>query len=130
MDTEVFYATARIGGNKKGRPSMKSFIERSQDKRRQGSLVLALASVMLAGSFTAAPQLFAASTVEPSHESHATPVAMPGWTQQLKGQTVVENAIEGRAGNAEKMEMQHHRLMQKLEQQAQEDAKAQQTSGG
>ena len=54
---------------------------------------------------------------------------MPGWTQQLKGQTVVENAIEGRAGNAEKMEMQHHRLMEKLEQQAQKDAKAQQTSG-
>ncbi|HEX2522974.1 MAG TPA: hypothetical protein VHP35_12705, partial [Terriglobia bacterium] len=109
---------------------MKSFLEQSQAKRRRGSLVLALASVMLAGSFTAAPRLFAASAGEPSHESHATPVAMPGWTQQLKGQTVVENAIEGRAGNAEKMEMQHHRLMQKLEQQAQEDAKAQQTSGG
>ena len=62
-------------------------------------------------------------------KGHATPVAMPGWTQQLKGQTVVENAIEGRAGNAEKMEMQHHRLMEKLEQQAQKDAKAQQTSG-
>jgi FtsP/CotA-like multicopper oxidase with cupredoxin domain len=109
---------------------MKSFLEQSHAKRRRGSLVLALASVMLAGGLTATPWLFAASTGEPSHESHATPVAMPGWTQQLKGQTVVENAIEGRAGNAEKMEMQHHRLMQKLEQQAQEDAKAQQTSGG
>ena len=42
---------------------------------------------------------------------------------------MLENAIEGRAGNAEKMEMQHHRLMEKLEQQAQKDAKAQQTSG-
>jgi hypothetical protein len=41
----------------------------------------------------------------------------------------VENAIEGRADNAQKMEMQHHRLMEKLEQQAQKDAKAQQTSG-
>jgi hypothetical protein len=101
---------------------MKSFLEQSHAKRRRGSLVLALASVMLAGSFTAAPRLFAASTGEPSHESHATPVAMPGWTQQLKGQTVVENAIEGRAGNAEKMEMQHHRLMQKLEQQGQSAA--------
>ena len=75
-----------------------------------------------------APWVFAASP-ESSHEGHATSVAMPGWTQQLKGQTVVENAIEGRAGNAEKMEMQHHRLMDKLEHQAQEDAKAQQTSG-
>ena len=25
-------------------------------------------------------------------------LAMPGWTQQLKGQTVVENAIEGAKG--------------------------------
>ena len=88
-----------------------------------------LHSVLLAGSLVATPWLFAASPGEPSHEGHATPVAMPGWTQQLKGQTVVENAIEGRAGNAEKMEMQHHRLMEKLEQQAQKDAKAQQTSG-
>ena len=50
---------------------------------------------------------------------------MPGGPRRLKGQTVLENAIEGRAGNAEKMEMQHHRLMEKLEQQAQKDAQAQ-----
>jgi len=86
-------------------------------------------SVLLASSMVATPWLFAASPGESSHEGHATPVAMPGWTQQLKGQTVVENAIEGRADNAQKMEMQHHRLMEKLEQQAQKDAKAQQTSG-
>ena len=109
---------------------MKSFfIKQSQGKRRWGSLGLMLPTVTLACGLTATPWLFAASTEEPSHEGHATAVAMPGWTQQLKGQTVVENAIEGRAGNAEQMEMQHHRLMQKLEQQAQEDAKAQQTSG-
>src|SRR5688572_16404132 len=108
---------------------MKSFIEQSQGKRRWGSLLLMLPTVTLTCGLTATPWLFAASTGEASHEGHATAVAMPGWTQQLKGQTVVENAIEGRAGNAEKMEMQHHRLMQKLEQQAQEDAKAQQTSG-
>ena len=47
----------------------------------------------------------------------------------MKGQTVLENAIQGRAGNAEKMEMQRHRLMEKLERQAQKDAQAQQTSG-
>ena len=81
------------------------------------------------GSLVTAPWLSAVSAGDSSsHEGHATSVALPGWTQQLKGQTVVENAIEGRAGNAEKMEMQHHRLMQKLEQQAQQDAKAQQTS--
>ena len=88
-----------------------------------------LHSILLAGSLVATPWLYAAGPGESSHEGHATSVAMPGWTQQLKGQTVVENAIEGRADNAQKMEMQHHRLMEKLEQQAQKDAKAQQTSG-
>jgi len=93
-------------------------------------LSLTLQSIFLTASLVAAPWLFAANPGESSHEGHPTPVALPGWTQQLKGQTVVENAIEGRAGNAEKMEMQHHRLMDKLEHQAQEDAKAQHTSGG
>ena len=98
-------------------------------RRRRTGLALMLQSVLLAGSLVATPGLFAAGSGEGAHQGHATPVAMPGWTQQLKGQTVLENAIEGRSGNAEKMEMQHHRLMEKLEQQAQKDAKAQQTSG-
>lgn len=42
---------------------------------------------------------------------------------------MVEHAIEGRADNAQKMELQHHRLMEKLEQQAQKDVQAHQTSG-
>jgi hypothetical protein len=88
-----------------------------------------LQSVLLAGSLVATPGLFAASPGESSHEGHATPVAMPGWTQQLKGQTVLEDTIEGRPDRSGKMEMQHHRLMEKLELQAQKDAKAQQTSG-
>src|SRR5512134_1251314 len=102
-----------------------------QQKRRRRCLSLTLQSIFLTGSLVTAPWWSAVSAGESSsHEGHPTPVALPGWTQQLKGQTVVENAIEGRAGNAEKMEMQHHRLMQKLEQQAQQDSKAQQTSGG
>ncbi|MBS0177645.1 MAG: hypothetical protein JSR20_02650 [Nitrospira sp.] len=102
-----------------------------QSKRRRISrkAMLSLQAALLSGSLLAAPWVFAAGPGDQSHDGHATPVAMPGWTQTLKGQTVVENAIEGRAGNAEKMEMQHHRLMEKLEQQAGSDAKAQQTSG-
>ncbi|MGH7181914.1 MAG: multicopper oxidase domain-containing protein, partial [Nitrospiraceae bacterium] len=88
-----------------------------------------LQSVLLAGSLVATPWLCAAGTGEESHQGHISPVAMPGWTQQLKGQTVVENAIEGRADSVAKMERQHHRLMEKLEQQRQKDATAQQTSG-
>ena len=108
---------------------MRGYMFQPTRRRRRTGLALMLQSVLLAGSLVATPWLFAAGPGEQSHEGHATPVAMPGWTQTLKGQTVVENAIEGRAGNAEKMEMQHHRLMEKLEQQAQKDAKAQQTSG-
>ena len=88
-----------------------------------------LHSVILASSLVSTPWLFASSPEEVSHQGHATPVAMPGWTQQLKGQTIIEDTIEGRPDRSEKMEMQHHRLMEKLEQQAQKDAKAQQTSG-
>ena len=108
---------------------MRGDLSKPTRKRRRTRLALMLQSVLLAGSLVATPGLFAAGAGEESHQGHATPVAMPGWTQQLKGQTVVENAMEGRSGNAEKMEMQHHRLMEKLEQQAQKDAKAQQTSG-
>ena len=99
---------------------MRSFLQQQRKRRKHVSLMLH--SVLLTGSLVATPWLFAAGPGDSSHEGHATPVALPGWTQQLKGQTVVENAIEGRAGNAEKMEMQHHRLMEKLEQQAQKDA--------
>jgi len=108
---------------------MRSYVFQATRRRRHTRLALMLQSVLLAGSLVATPGLFAAAPGGESHQGHATPVAMPGWTQQLKGQTVVENAMEGRAGNAEKMEMQHHRLMEKLEGQAQKDAKAQQTSG-
>ena len=105
-----------------------SSINHSEERRKHLSLMLQ--SVFLTGSLVATPWLFAASPETRHMRAMRRQVAMPGWTQQLKGQTVVENAIEGRAGNAEKMEMQHHRLMDKLEHQAQEDAKAQQTSGG
>lgn len=108
---------------------MRYFVVQPRYQRRRSCLSLMLHSVLLAGSLVATPWLVAASPSESPHEGHATPVALPGWTQQLKGQTVVENAIEGRADNAEKMEVQHHRLMEKLEQQAQKDANAQQTTG-
>ena len=108
---------------------MRSF-HQSQHPRRRPQWSPTLQRIVMTASLVTAPWFAAATFAESSHEGHATPVALPGWTQQLKGQTVVENAIEGRADNAEKMEMQHHRLMQKLEQQAQKDAKAQQTTGG
>ena len=62
-------------------------------RRRRTRLALMLQSVLLASSLVATPWLFAAAPGEESHQGHASPVAMPGWTQQLKGQTVVENAM-------------------------------------
>ncbi len=88
-----------------------------------------LQAAVLAGGLIASPWLLAAEPGGLSHQGHASPVAMPGWTQTLKGQTVVEDTIEGRADRSEKIELQHHRLMRRLEEQAQKDAQVQQTSG-
>ncbi len=103
---------------------MRSLLAESRRKGRTSSLWLMSLSLLFA-----APGLSVAGSGDHSPSGHATPVAMPGWTQQLKGQTIVENAIEGRADNAQKMEQQHHRLMEKLERQAQTDATGQRTSG-
>ena len=42
------------------------------------------------------------------------------WAQKLKGQTIVENAIEGRPNRAAMVEMQHNRLMEQMARQAQD----------
>ncbi|MER3423579.1 MAG: hypothetical protein C4293_10435, partial [Nitrospiraceae bacterium] len=102
--------------------------------RRRGARRVSrgLQAALLASSLMASPLLFAAGppdSGQQSHPGHASSVSMPGWTQTLKGQTVVEDAIEGRADRSEKIELQHHRLMRRLEEQAQKDAQAQQTSG-
>ena len=55
-------------------------LNQPQQKKRRKHLSLMLQSVFLTGSLIAAPWVFAASP-ESSHEGHATPVAMPGWTQ-------------------------------------------------
>ena len=78
---------------------MRAFLSQSRRTLKRPQATLMLHGVLLAGTLVAAPGLFAAGPGDQSHESHATPVAMPGWTQQLKGQTVVEEALEGRAGN-------------------------------
>ncbi len=103
------------------------FHDQGRQSRRRATQCLQAA--VLAGGLVAAPWLLAAEPGGASHQGHASPVAMPGWTQTLKGQTVVEDAIEGRADRSEKIELQHHRLMRRLEEQAQKDAQAQQTSG-
>jgi len=90
--------------------------------RDSGRLGLALQAVTIAGGLVCSPAVFAAD----EHAHHAAGGASPAWAEQLKGQTVVENAIEGRPDRAMKVDLQHQRLMRQIESQA----KAQWTSGG
>ncbi len=50
---------------------------------------------------------------------HVHPVGMtsqsPGWAEKLKGQTIVEDAMEGRAERAALVEQQHERMMQQMQ---------------
>ena len=54
---------------------------------------------------------------DPSASIH--PVAMSqenkGWAEKLKGQTIVENSVEGRAERAALVELQHQRLMKQMQ---------------
>src|SRR5574338_1006364 len=95
-----------------------------QRRRRSRKVTRGLQAALLSGSLLATPWLFAAEPGDQAHDGHASPVSMPGWTQTLKGQTVVEDTLEGRADRSEKIELQHHRLMRKIEEQAQKDAQA------
>ena len=85
-----------------------------------------LQAALVAGSLVASPASFAGEGVENSHQGHATPVSNKTWQEALIGQTKVEEAIEGRAGRSEKVELQHHRLMRQMQQ----DAEAMPTSSG
>ena len=59
----------------------------------------------------------------PVHARDASPAAhqvtmssqSPGWAERLKGQTITENAVEGRAERAAMVELQHQRLMQQMQ---------------
>jgi FtsP/CotA-like multicopper oxidase with cupredoxin domain len=71
-----------------------------------------------------------AAAAETSHEGHASAQSMahpaaaqhagmshqsPGWAEQLKGQTVVEDAMSGRPERAAMVERQHERIMEHLQ---------------
>lgn len=105
---------------------------KSCDSRRWAAAGIAtsLQAALLASSLVTAPAVLAADGSESGHQGHAIPVSGPNWAQTLKGQTIVEEALEGRAGRSEKVELQHHRLMRQMDQQVSQQAAAQWTSGG
>ncbi len=57
-----------------------------------------------------------AEKASPEH-AHSTgmPSSSPGWAEKLKGQTIVEDAMEGRAERAALVEQQHERMMQQMQ---------------
>ena len=61
------------------------------------------------------------------HSGHGLP--SPGWAKRLKGQTVVEDALEGRPTRAALVDQQHDRLMQAMQHQLAQDAETQQGAG-
>ena len=106
---------------------------RYSHRRRPAGMAKSLYAALLYGTLLGVPTAYAAEppASEPQgHQGHASAVSMPGWTQTLKGQTIVEESLEGRGGRSEKVELQHHRLMRQMDQQMSGDAQAQWTSGG
>ena len=61
-----------------------------------------------------------ASAENSSHTGHATTQAvamnhpLPGWAEQLKGQTIVEDTMSGRANRSAMVEQQHQRIMEHM----------------
>ena len=51
-----------------------------------------------------------------SSEAQAVSTSSPsvGWAERLKGQTITENSVEGRAERAAKVELQHQRMMDQM----------------
>ncbi|GIW53705.1 MAG: hypothetical protein KatS3mg082_0109 [Nitrospiraceae bacterium] len=57
--------------------------------------------------------------------THAGAHPTAPWAEQLKGQTIVEDTLEGRPERAAMVERQHQRIMEQMER----DAQAQKTGG-
>ena len=91
---------------------------------------LSLSAALWAISLIPLPAVHAAQLDRHEDQGHVSSVSLPSWAEALKGQTKVEDALEGRAGRSEQVELQHHRLMRQMEQQMTDQAQAQWTSGG
>jgi hypothetical protein len=59
----------------------------------------------------------------------SSPKKIDNWVEKLKGQTVVEDSIEGRPDRAAKVDVQHQRMMNRMGHQMQEDMSKGTTDG-
>ncbi len=76
-----------------------------------GGSLLALACLALPLASAESEVSGSAPVVRTSGMDHQS----PAWAERLKGQTIVENAQEGRAERAALVEKQHERLMQQMQ---------------
>ena len=82
---------------------------------------------LVAGAALLSVPLTAWAEPESPHAQHtAMTHQTPAWAEQLKGQTVVEDAMEGRPERAAMVDQQHQRVMQQM----MNDPQLQNTSGG
>ncbi len=83
--------------------------------KRWGFLPTRVLGAMVAVALFGAP-LASAEDVPPVGKSSSQHVTMnhqqlPGWAEKLKGQTIVEDAMEGKPKRAAMVEQQHQRIM-------------------
>lgn len=72
--------------------------------------------------------VFSIASAAPA-DLHATAHSQPAWAEQLKGQTIIEDAQEGHVERTAMMERQHQRIMEKINEQLVHDAEVQRTGG-
>ena len=76
---------------------------------------------VIAGGALACLPLAASAEIQP-HADHGAPQQtamshqLPSWAEQLKGQTVVEDALVGRPDRSAMVEQQHQRIMEHVSQ--------------
>ncbi len=86
-------------------------------KTRNAVTSLSLGLFLGGISLFSAGNLLAGDTQETMiHKAGMTHQDSPAWAEQLKGQTIVEDAMEGRAERAALVEQQHQRMMQQMQQ--------------
>src|ERR687897_331544 len=78
------------------------------------------------GGLLCAPLAASAESPEPHAQHTSMGHQTPEWAEKLKGQTVVEDAMEGRPNRAAQVELQHERIMHQMA----NDPQAQQVSTG
>ena len=98
---------------------------RKLSRRRSQAAWKLLLGVMLPSVCVGAFQV--ASAAPP--EVHTAVHNQPAWAEQLKGQTIIEDAQEGHVERTAMMERQHQRIMEKINEQLAHDAEVQRTGG-